>query len=411
MDTVFPCCCGLDVHKKTVAACVRKSAAGGRVSEEVRTFGTMTRELLEMSDWLAAQGVTHVAMESTGVLWKPIYNLLEDRFELLLVNAQHIKRVPGRKTDIKDCQWIAQLLQHGLLKASFVPPRAQRELRDLTRHRTQLVAEKNRLANRLHKTLEDANIKLGAVATDILGVSGRRMLEALAAGQEDPEQLANFARMSLRKKIPQLRLALQGTMREHHRFMLRLLLDQLAGLERLIGRLSERIEELLRPFEECLECLDDVPGVDRRTAENVLAEIGPDMSRFPTAGHLASWAGICPGSHESAGKRKTGKINKGNRWLRQALVQAAWGASHTRDTYLSAQYRRLVARRGKKRALIAVGHTLLVIFYHLLRTGHAYRDLGPDYLDRLQPERLSRYYVKRLERLGYQVTLKRPDAA
>ena len=405
MDTVYACCCGLDVHKKSVSACVRRVGTGGAIRREVRAFGTMTAELLTMADWLAEERVTHVAMESTGVFWKPIYNLLEGRFEVLLVNAQHIKRVPGRKTDVKDCEWIAQLLQYGLLQGSFVPERPQRELRDLTRHRAQLVAEKTRIANRIHKTLEDANIKLGAVATDILGVSGRQMLEALAGGEDDPTKLAELARQRLRAKIPQLRLALQGQLREHHRFMLRALLDHLTQLEELIARFNQRIEELMAPFAEAMQRLHAIPGVDRRTAENVLAEIGSDLGQFPTAEQLASWAGICPGSHESAGKRKSGKINKGNRWLRQALVQAAWAASRAKDSYLCAQYRRLAGRRGKKRALIAIGHTLLVVCYHVLKHRVPYQDLGSDYFDRLHADRLRRYFLRRLESLGYQVTL------
>lgn len=411
MENIFPRCAGLDVHKESVEACVRVIDRSGRLHRETRRWGTMTRDILGMGDWMAAQGVTHVAMESTGVFWKPIYNLLESRFTTLLVNARHLKQVPGRKSDVRDCQWIAQLLQHGLLKGSFIPPRPQRELRDLTRHRTQLVEEKTRTVNRIHKVLEDANIKLASVASDILGVSGRAMLERLIEGEEDPVKLADFAQGQLRGKIPELEKALEGHLRDHHRFMLRLLWRQLAQQEELISELDSRIEEQTRPFAAEIERLDAVPGVDRRVAEVVLAEVGADPEPFPSAQHLASWAGMCPGNEESAGKRRRRRITPGNRWLKRTLVQAAWAASHTKNTYLASQYRRLVGRRGKKRALIAVGHSMLVIFYHMLKAGTSYADLGGDFFDRLEPERLTRYYVKRLERLGHKVTLETPVAA
>ena len=411
MDTLFPRCAGIDVHKATVVVCVRCADRPGKASEEVRTFATMTRELLALSDWLAEHGVTHVAMESTGVYWKPVFNILEGRFAVLLVNAEHIKQVPGRKTDVKDCQWIAQLLQHGLLKASFVPPEPVRELRDLTRQRTQLVAEKASAANRIQKVLEDANIKLASVATDVLGTSGRAMLEALIAGVTDPEQLADLARMRLRAKIPELRLALQGRVTEHHRFLLRMHLDHIGHLEELIGRLSGRIEEVMAPFAEAATRLATIPGVSQRVAETVVAEIGPCMEQFPTAGHLASWAGMSPGNNESAGKRRSGHTTHGNRWLRQMLVQAAWAASRTKGTYLAAQYRRLARRRGTKRALVAVGHTLLVMIYQVLKKGVVYAELGAAFLERLEPERLTRQLVKRLEALGHKVTLEPRPAA
>lgn len=404
MDVVYDCVCGLDVHSASIQACVRRMR-GGRVQQEVRTFPTMTRDILALADWLAAEGVSHVAMESTGVYWKPIYNLLEGRAEILLVNARHVKHVPGRKTDVKDCQWLAQLLQCGLLQGSFVPGRPQRDLRDLTRHRAQLVGQRAAVANRIHKTLEDANIKLGVVASDILGVSGRAMLRALIAGQQTPSQMADLARRRLRAKIPDLRLALQGSVTDHHRFVLEALLDQLDDLERRIERFSRRIEELSGPFAAAIQVVAGLPGFDQRSAQNVVAEIGPDMSRFPTDDHLASWAGICPGSNASGGKRKSGKTTKGSRWLRTALVQAAWAASHTKDSYFRAQFRRLVGRRGKKRALVAVAHSLLVVIYHLLRTGRPYHDLGVAYLDTLDSQRIVRSHVRRLESLGYNVTL------
>ena len=410
MDVLFQRCAGIDVHKKTVVVCVRCWEGPGRIQQEVRTFGTMTSQLLELSDWLTERGVTHVAMESTGVYWKPVFNLLEGRFQVMLVNAQHIKKVPGRKTDVKDCQWIAELLQVGLLKASFVPAAPMRELRDLTRQRAQLIGERSAVANRIQKVLEDANIKLGSVASDVLGVSGRDMLEALCAGQTDPVALAELARKRLREKIPALRLALHGRVTEHHRFLLRMHLDHLQHLQELIGRLSERIEVALAPFAEPMERLMTIPGINQRVAEILMAEIGTNMNQFPTAAHLASWTGMCPGNHESAGKRRSGRAPKGNRWLRTGLVQAAWAASHTKNTYVAAQYRRLARRRGRKRALIALGHSLLGIVYHVLKRGTIYADLGPAYLDRLEPERLTRQLIKRLESLGHKVTLE-PKAA
>src|SRR6516164_878477 len=381
MDTVYACCAGLDVHKGTVVTTIRRRLDKAPVRQQTRTYGTMTEQLLELADWLEAEGVTHLAMESTGVYWKPIWNLLEERFQIMLVNAQHLKHVPGRKTDVKDSEWIAQLLQCGLLRGSFVPPPPQRELRELTRQRRQLVNGKAAVANRIQKVLEDANIKLGSVATDVLGVSGRDMLRALVAGQEDPKALAGLARRRLRAKIPALRLALQGRVTEHHRFLLGLLLDELTHLEGLIGRLTARITEVLpSPFRQAIQRLATIPGIDVRAAENILAETGIDTDVFPSAGHLASWTGMCPGQRESAGKRQSGRTRKGNQWLRTTLVQVAWAASHTKHTYLSAQYRRLASRRGKKRALVAVGHTILVITYHLLKNHTTYKELGGDFL-------------------------------
>jgi transposase len=411
MDTLHPHCAGLDIHKDSVVACVRHRLPNGRVKKEVRTFGTMTRDLLELADWLIAEQVTHAAMESTGVYWKPVFNIRDGQMELLLVNAQHIKQVPGRKTDVKDCEWIAELLQHGLLRKSFVPPEPVRDLRELTRQRAQLVGEKARVANRLQKVLEDANIKLGSVASDVLGKSGRAMLEAISAGETDPEKLAGLALGRLRDKKEQLELALEGRGTEHHRFLLRLLLDQVAGLEALVRRLEGRIEEVLPPFEEAVGRLETIPGISRKVAEAVLAEIGTDMSAFPSAGHLASWAGLCPGNDQSAGKRRSGRTTKGSRWLRQVLVQAAWAASHTKATYLRAQYYRLARRRGRKRALLAVAHSLLGIIYHVLRRGTTYQELGADDFERQDEDRLVRHLVKRLESLGHKVTLQKDEAA
>jgi len=415
MQTLYPRVAGLDVHKITIVACVRNVDARGRIEEDVRTFGTMTDDLLVLADWLATHNVTHVAMESTGVLWKPVWNVLEGgTWELLLVNARELKQAPGRKSDVKDAQWIAQLLACGLLRSSFVPPQPQRELRDLTRQRAQLAAEHTRCANRVHKVLQDANIKLSSVATDVLGTSGRDMLMALVAGQDNPEQLAELARGKLRGKIPELKRALRGCVTPHHQFLLEQLLDHLAHLEQQMAQFSERIEVALRPFvnEATFQRLDAIPGVNRETIENVVAEIGVDMQQFPSAGHLASWAGVCPGNEESAGKRKRNRTTKGDVWLRRALSQAAWAAARKKDSYLQAQYRRLAGRRGKKRAVVAVGHTLLQVFYHLLKNPNLeYHDLGGNYFDMLDPQRLCRHLVKRLESLGYEVTLTTRPAA
>jgi transposase len=402
MEVVHEVCCGLDVHKKSVTACVLWASGKRR---QTRGFGTFTRELLEMTDWLRSCGVTHVALESTGVYWKPVWNLLEGQFEVLLVNAQHIKAVPGRKTDQKDSEWIADLLRHGLLRASFVPPTPIRELRDLTRYRASLAQEINRIANRVQKVLEDANIKLASVATNALGASGRAMLEAIIHGEQDSQQPAEMSRGLLRNKIPELQQALQGRVTAHHRFLLRELLDHLYFVESKMRRIEQEIEERLGPFQSEVARLCTIPGVDRVTAWGLLAEIGLNMSQFSDAQHLASWAGLCPGSHESAGKRKSGKIRKGSLWLRRCLCQAAWAVSTKKNNYLSALYRRLAARRGSKRATIAIAHNLLVIAYYILRDQTCYRDLGPDYFDRLNPEGLRRRLTKRLEGLGFKVTV------
>ena len=411
MDIVYPCCAGLDVHKKTVVACVRRIAANSKVHKEVRTFSTMTADLLNLADWLAQEGVTHAAMESTGVYWKPVWNILDEQFQLLLVNARHIKQVPGRKTDVKDSEWIAELLHHGLLRGSFVPPAPQRELRELTRQRRQLMHQKGSVAKRIQKILEDANVKLASVATDVLGRSGRDMLQAIIAGQEHPKVLAELARRKLRAKIPELRSALQGRVTEHHRFMLKLLLDQVTQLEELIERLNQRIAATLpASMQAALPRLVEVPGIAERATENILAEIGTNMEQFPTAGHLCSWVGMCPGNHESAGKRQSGRTTKGNQWLRATLVQVAWAASHAKDTYLAAQYWRLAGRRGKKRALVAVAHSMLIIAYYVLKTGQGYRELGGNYLEQINKEQLQRYLVKRLERLGLRVSIESATA-
>jgi transposase len=379
MDILHDRCAGLDVHKKTVVACARHVEADGEVRNEVRTFGTMTADLLELVDWLKGQDVRHVAMESTGVYWKPIWHILEGAFELVLVNARHIKRAPGRKTDVKDAEWLAQLLQVGLLSPSFIPPPPIRALRDLTRQRAQLVADKASVVNRIHKTLEGANIKLSSVATDILGVSGRAMIARLIQGVNDPERLADEARGSLKKKRNPLRQALEGRVTDHHRFLLETLMDQLRQLEGLIERYSARIEETMRPFAEAEERLMTIPGVGRQAAEVIVAEIGTDMSRFATPGHLASWAGLCPGNDESAGKRRSGRTTKGSRWLRTTLVQVAWAASHTKKTIFGATYHRWAKRLGKKKALVAVARKILLLAYVLIK-------IQTDYQERLKPE-------------------------
>lgn len=401
MQVVHERCCGLDIHKRSVVACVL--GPGGR---QTRTFGTTTDQVLTLADWLVAEGVTHVAMESTGVYWRPIYNVLEGtELVQLVANAQHIKAVPGRKTDVKDAEWIADLLRHGLLRASFVPDRPQRELRDLVRYRTALIRQRAQISNRLEKTLEAANIKLGAVVTDLLGKSGRAMLAAMAAGEEDAEVLANLARGRLQRKHAELCAALQGVVGAHQRLVLQSHLRHLAFLDEEIDRLSAEVTDRLQPHQDALERLDTIPGVGPRVAEALLAEIGPDLARFPSAAHLASWARVCPGMEESAGKRRSGRIGPGNPWVRGILVEAAWAASHTKDTYLAAQYRRLVARRGVKRALVALAHTILVIVYHLLRRNTTYIELGGNHFDERRREAAVHSSVQRLERLGYYVQL------
>lgn len=412
MEVVYERCAGLDVHKKSVTACRIVPGKDGGWQKETRRFDTMTVELLKLADWLRAGRVTAVAMESTGVYWKPVFNILESEFEVLLVNARHIKYVPGRKSDVSDAQWIAELLQHGLLKASYVPEAPQRDLRDLIRYRTSLIQERAREINRVQKVLEDANVKLASVATNVMGVSGRQMLEAIIAGVEDPEALAKLAKGRLRAKIPQLERALEGRVRASHRLLLRLHLEHIDDLTSKIENLNEEIERLMVPFdqEEQLRRLDGIPGVGRDVAQVILAELGADMSRFPSSAHAASWAGLAPGKNESAGKNRSGKIPPGNRHLKSALVQAAHAVSHTRDNYLASQFRRLAARRGKKRAAIAVAHSILVIAYHLLRDGTEYRELGGDYFDKRNQEQLQRSLVKRLEGLGLKVVLE-PTAA
>src|SRR5438270_1525370 len=405
MEVVYERCCGLDVHKQTVVACVVVPGAGQQPHKEIRTFNTMTADLLELADWLTTLGVTHVALESTGVYWKAPWNVLESSFTLLLVNAQHIKQVPGRKTDVRDCEWIADLLRHGLLKASFVPDLPQRELRELTRYRTTLIRERTAERNRIQKTLEGAGIKLGSVASDVLGTSGRLMLEALVEGTTDAPSMADLAQGSLRTKLPQLERALTGRVRAHQRFLIAHQLAHLDGLDELIEQLSQEIAERLRPFHDKLERLDGITGVGLRTVEVFLAEIGTDVARFPSAAHLASWVGLCPGNNESAGKRKSGKVRKGDVWLRTSLIEAAQAASRSKDTYLASQYHHVAARRGKKKAIVAVAHSILRIVWHLLEHDCTYVDLGSRYLEERDRQQIQRRLVRRLEAFGFTVKL------
>lgn len=401
MRVVHDRCCGMDVHKKTVSACVVMPKG-----KHTRTFGTYTDDLLELADWLKEQKVTHVAMESTGVYWKPVFNILESEgFAVLVVNARHIKQVPGRKTDIKDAEWIADLMRHGLLTGSFIPDREQRELRELVRYRRSLIEERSRELNRIEKVLEGANIKLSSVVTDISGVSSLSMIRALIDGVEDPKELSEMARGRLRKKSGELERALAGLVGPHQKMMLQTQLSHIDFLNSQIAEMDAEVEERMRPLEEELSLLETIPGVGRRSSEEVIAEIGVDMSRFPTDGHLASWAGMSPGNNESAGKRKSGKTTSGNKHLRATLVQCAHAGARCKGTYFNAKYGRISARRGAKRAAVAVGHDILIACYHMLKNGEQFCDLGPNHFIELKRPYAVSSAVKRLESLGYVVTL------
>jgi transposase len=400
MEVLYPRCCGLDVHKETVVACVITPT-----QRQSRTFSTLTGDLLKLKQWLQENQVTQVAMESTGVYWKPIYNILEESFNLVLGNAQHIKNLPGRKTDVGDAEWIADLLKHGLLKGSFVPEREQRELKELTRCRRSLLQERSRVIERIQKVLEGGNIKLSSVASDVVGVSGRAILEAMIHGEEDPKVLAEMSKGALRKKRASLEEALQGLMGNHQKTILGTHLRHLDFLDGEISKLDEEINRRMDEVQEKIEQVDGIKGIDRRGAEEIIAEIGVDMSHFATADHLASWAGLCPGNRQSGGKRGKGTIRKGNSWLKSALVQAARGSVHCKESYLAAQYHRMVGRRGDKRAIVAVAHSILVIIYNMLKKGTPYEDLGRNYFDQKDKTHLISRFVKRIEALGYKVDL------
>jgi transposase len=405
MDVVNTRCAGLDVHKATVVATVRVPTDQGRRQIVTETFGTMTPDLIALREWLQAFGVTHVALESTGVYWKPVYYVLEDAFDLLLINMQALKHVPGRKTDVKDSEWLAQLLECGLLRSSLVPPPVIRELRDITRYRVQQTRERGREVNRLQKVLEDAGIKLASVASDVMGVSGRAMVEALIGGATDPQALADLARGKLRQKLPLLRRALVGRFRPVHAFLLEQILAKIDYLDEALERLTAEIDRRVGPFEPMLIALDTIPGLDRIGAISVLTETGGDMSHFPSAAHLCSWAGMCPGHDESAGKRRSGKTRKANRYLRSTLIQAGVTGSNKRESALRALYARLKPRRGHKKAVVAVGHQILQIAYYVMRDGVTYQELGANYFQRHDRERTARRHVKQLEALGYIVTV------
>ncbi len=405
METIVERPGALDVHKAQVTACVRVPVEGGGREQHVAEFQTTVRGLLTLRDWLAAHGVTQVTMEATGVFWKPVWAVLEDDFELLLVNARHVKQVPGRKTDVADAAWLCQLAEAGLLRASFVPPKPIRALRNLTRYRKTQIQERAREANRLHKALEDSGIKLDCVASNILGASGRAMLAALIEGTTDPEVLADLAQGRMRSKIPALREALEGRFDHLHAVWVGAILAHVDFLDEQIDSLSEAIEEQIAPFGKAVELLSTIPGVQRRTAEVIVSEIGTDMSVFPTPKQLASWAGQCPGNDQSAGKRRSGRTRNGSKWLDWALEEAALAAVNAKDVYLAAQYRRLRPRRGHKKALGAVKHSIVCACWHMLSTGELYSDLGGDYFQRRDPERTTKRLIAQLEALGHSVTL------
>lgn len=411
MHVVNPTCAGIDVHKKDVKVCLVTRDAAGERHREVRTYSTITSQLLLLRDWLQDNGCRIVAMESTGVYWKPIFNLLEGDFEVMLINPTHIKQVPGRKTDVRDCEWIAELLEHGLLKASFIPPVEIRDLRDLTRYRRRLVEARASEVRRLQKLLEQANIKLSSVATDVLGVSGRAILEALLSGKQDTQQIAELSKGRLRQKKSELALALEGRFRPHHARLLSRILAHIDFLEQSIAECGEEIDQLCRPFDQIIERLDGITGVNRRAAQDLIAETGVDMSHFPSHKHICSWSGVSPGNNESGGKRKSGRTRKGNKWLRAILVECAQAAGHSKGTYLGAQFRRFASRKGKKKAAVVVAHSILEAAYFIIRDELSYRDLGASHYDQINKDHIIRYHVRRLETLGLKVELSQLHAA
>jgi transposase len=412
MEAIIERCCGIDVHKKTIVACLMVGKPDGKPQKTIKTFSTMTRDLLACKDWLESEDCTYVAMESSGVYWKPVFNILEDSMEVILANARHIKNVPGRKTDVKDCEWIAQLLRHGLIKGSFIPPKPIRELRDLTRYRRKLIQTKSSELNRIHKLLEDANIKLSSVVSDINGISAQDMIYHLIKEDMSPKEMATLARGRLRKKITELEKALEGHMKEHHRLILKVSIQMIASYDNAIDKLDREIDQRMEPYREESERLQSIPGLKKKTAESLVAEIGVDMNRFPSHCHLSSWAGVSPGNNESAGKRRSGKSTPGNRWLKGSLTEAAWAASKSKGTYLKVRYHRLASRRGKKRACLAIGHTILIMAYHIIKEQCTYRELGADYFDRLNEAHIIRRLTSRIQALGYHVSIERlPIAA
>jgi transposase len=405
MEVIYPRCAGLDVHKDTVVACARL-VTDGKVSQEVRTFATTTSQLCALADWLRECGCTHAAMESTGVYWKPVWHVLEDTVELVLANAMHIRNVPGRKTDINDAMWIADLLAHGLIRGSFVPPQPIQEMRDLTRTRKQLVREAAQHSQRIQKTLEDANIKLASVVSDILGASGRAVLDALVGGVTDPEALADRTTGRLKTSRHDLVEALRGHVRPHHCFLIKLHLDQIDTLQKAVREVEARLGNALSPFRDLVGLLTTMPGISETTANVIVSEVGADMSRFPTAGHLISWAGLCPRSDESAGKRRSTRLRKGGQWLKATLVQSAWPASRKKGSYLKALFHRIRSRRGPKKAIVAVAASMLTAAYHMLKTGVVYQDLTDTYFDGRDRTKIAKRLVKRLHDLGYDAQLK-----
>jgi transposase len=412
MEAIIQKCCGIDVHKKSITVCLTTGKPHEEPTETVKTFSTMTRDLLACRDWLVSEGCTHVAMESTGVYWKPVFNILEDSLEIILANARNVKNVPGRKTDPNDSRWIAKLLRHGLIEGSFIPPKPIRELRDLTRYRQKLIDQKSSEINRLQKFLEDANVKLSSVVTDITGVSAQEMIQHLIQEDMTSQEMAQLAKGRLRNKIEQLEQSLEGYLSDHHRLLLRLSLQMIAFHDEAIENLNTEIDKRMKPHQELSQRLETIPGVKKKTIETLMAEIGTDMSRFPSHSHLASWAGVSPGNNESAGKRKSGRVTHGNKWLKKTLVESAWAASKAKDSYLKARYQRLVSRRGKKRAALAVGHTILITAYHIIKEQLIYKELGADFFDRLNEQHLINRLTSRINALGYKVDIEKlPMAA